>query len=253
MKKINLIKINAFLLFVMFVVQAQAQLVDGTRYTMQNKGTSKFLSAVDASTSTYVPVDAADTELQAFTFTTVDHTNGSGVTTTGLWTIDTDVRGILRISGAGAVIHTTKAPGAVTITSDGDKKASIELVSGNEYTVKLSGKFLTDLGNGTYEGTASQSGDSSVWIIQTAPTLSTKKLDVSSIFISNPVHNKLNIEGLNADINQISLYSLLGKELVTKTVNTKESISIDVSGLTSGVYLVKLQGENGVFTKKIVK
>lgn len=83
--------------------------------------------------------------------------------------------------------------------------------------------------------------------------LSTADFDTSSIFISNPVNNELSIKGLTANVKQVSVYSLLGKEVISREVNEKSALSIDVSALSSGLYLVKMQGEKGSYTKKIVK
>ncbi|GAA4950243.1 hypothetical protein GCM10023314_24480 [Algibacter agarivorans] len=83
--------------------------------------------------------------------------------------------------------------------------------------------------------------------------LSTKDFDTSSIFISNPVNNELSIKGLTSNVKQVSVYSLLGKEVISREVNEQSALKINVSALSSGMYLVKMQGDNGSFTKKIVK
>jgi len=86
-------------------------------------------------------------------------------------------------------------------------------------------------------------------------TLSTDEFDTSSVFISNPVKDELSIEGLNQSIKQISVYDLLGKQVITNNPSDDTtSVNLDVSSLTSGLYIVKLEGENGQsFTKKIIK
>jgi hypothetical protein len=85
--------------------------------------------------------------------------------------------------------------------------------------------------------------------------LSTEEFDTSSVFISNPVKDELSIEGLNQSIKQISVYDLLGKQVITNNPSDDTtSVNLDVSSLTSGLYIVKLEGENGQsFTKKIIK
>lgn len=86
-------------------------------------------------------------------------------------------------------------------------------------------------------------------------SLSTVEFDTSSIFISNPVKDELTIKGLNQSIKQISVYDLLGKQVISSNLSDDTiSTKLDVSKLTKGLYIVKLQGENGAsFTKKIVK
>lgn len=84
-------------------------------------------------------------------------------------------------------------------------------------------------------------------------TLSNEEFDTSSIFISNPVNNEISIKGLTAEVNSISVFSLIGKEVLTREVNGEASLTLDASALSSGMYLVKMEGENGSYTKKIVK
>ena len=85
--------------------------------------------------------------------------------------------------------------------------------------------------------------------------LSTEKFDTTSVFISNPVNDELTIKGLNQSIKQISVYDLLGKQVISNNLSDDTiSTNLDVSSLTTGLYIVKLEGENGAsFTKKIVK
>lgn len=85
--------------------------------------------------------------------------------------------------------------------------------------------------------------------------LSTEEFDTSSVFISNPVKDELSIEGLNQSIKQIAIYDLLGKQVITSNLeDDTTSTKLDVSTLTSGIYIVKLEGENGAsLTKKIIK
>jgi len=83
--------------------------------------------------------------------------------------------------------------------------------------------------------------------------LSSEDFDTSSIFVSNPVNDVLNIKGLSSNVKQISVYSLLGKEVLTRNVDGQSALTLDVNALSSGMYLVKMQGDNGSFTKKIVK
>ncbi|WP_188407847.1 T9SS type A sorting domain-containing protein [Hyunsoonleella pacifica] len=83
--------------------------------------------------------------------------------------------------------------------------------------------------------------------------LSNEEFDTSSIFISNPVNNEINIKGLTSNVKEVIVYSLLGQKVLTKEVNTQSSLSLDASALTSGMYLVEMKGDKGSFTKKIVK
>lgn len=65
----------------------------------------------------------------------------------------------------------------------------------------------------------------------------------------NPTKNNLFIEtALNSDIN-VSIVNMLGKEVVnTKVVNN----TVNVSNLTSGIYIVKITEEGKTSTKKLI-
>ena len=83
--------------------------------------------------------------------------------------------------------------------------------------------------------------------------LSNNNFDASSISITNPVKNQLNIKGLTDNVNKVSIFSLLGQEVLSRKVDAKSSLSINVSTLSKGMYIVELSGNSGKFTKKIIK
>ena len=83
--------------------------------------------------------------------------------------------------------------------------------------------------------------------------LSTKNFDASSLSISNPVNSQLTIKGISSEITKLSVFNLLGSKVLTQNVSGDSSLSINVSSLVSGMYIVKLEGANGAFSKKIIK
>ncbi|WP_303315181.1 T9SS type A sorting domain-containing protein [Flavivirga abyssicola] len=85
-------------------------------------------------------------------------------------------------------------------------------------------------------------------LIVTTGTLSTEKNTLTDTKLyPNPVNDILNISSVTT-IDHVSVYNMLGKEVV----RTKYS-SVDVSGLSSGVYIVKINSDNKVLTKRIIK
>ena len=82
--------------------------------------------------------------------------------------------------------------------------------------------------------------------------LSTEEFDTSAFAMSNLVSDQLTIQGLPSNVKQIAVYSLLGQKLITKEVSS-ESLNVNVSSLKTGMYIVDFIGENGRFTKKIIK
>ena len=65
----------------------------------------------------------------------------------------------------------------------------------------------------------------------------------------NPAKNNLFIEtALNSDIN-VSIINVLGKEVINSKVNNN---TVTISGLTPGVYIVKITEEGKTSTKKLI-
>ncbi len=82
-------------------------------------------------------------------------------------------------------------------------------------------------------------------------------LGANLLVYPNPINEKLNIQ-LPKNIGktaQIEIFDLTGKVLISKTVSTISinSISVDCESLTKGFYVLKLQSENLVLSKKILK
>lgn len=89
--------------------------------------------------------------------------------------------------------------------------------------------------------------------INTTPTFTLSSSSFSQIeglkMYPNPAKNNLFIEtALNSDIN-VSIVNMLGKEVVnTNVVNN----TVNVSNLTSGIYIVKITEEGKTSTKKLI-
>lgn len=83
--------------------------------------------------------------------------------------------------------------------------------------------------------------------------LSTADFDTSSIFVSNPVNDELTIKGLTPNVKDVNIYSLLGKQIMSIKVDGASTLNMDVSTLASGLYIVKMVGDNGSYSKKIIK
>ena len=74
--------------------------------------------------------------------------------------------------------------------------------------------------------------------------------DIFSVY-PNPVKDKLNIESAAA-VNSVRVYDILGKEVLTAQPDAI-SPSIDMSGLSSGAYLVRVTIGNASKTVKVIK
>lgn len=67
----------------------------------------------------------------------------------------------------------------------------------------------------------------------------------------NPVGTNLKFEG-DVLINQISIYNLLGQEVLSSNINDL-SFTIDCSGLIQGTYFVNIKTYKGNLYKKFIK
>ena len=86
-------------------------------------------------------------------------------------------------------------------------------------------------------------------ITKNSAVLATAKFNNFEFSMSpNPVKNILNINTLET-IKKVEIYNLLGKKVLASN-NTN---SVDVSSLSTSIYLVKLTSDKGVSTKKLVK
>ncbi|PCH52342.1 MAG: hypothetical protein COC22_04245 [Flavobacteriaceae bacterium] len=67
----------------------------------------------------------------------------------------------------------------------------------------------------------------------------------------NPVSNGKLFMNSNSNFDkQLEIYSMLGKRVYRKNVNTKETI--DISKLNAGIYMVKIKEEEKISTRKLI-
>ncbi|WP_299103665.1 lamin tail domain-containing protein [uncultured Tenacibaculum sp.] len=79
--------------------------------------------------------------------------------------------------------------------------------------------------------------------------LTNLSIDDLSIYKSAP--NTLTIVGLQAEAS-LKIFSILGKELVSKEINSNGVSNIDVPSLAAGAYIVEITSEKGKTSKKII-
>ncbi|WP_426432357.1 T9SS type A sorting domain-containing protein [Winogradskyella sp. HB-48] len=83
-------------------------------------------------------------------------------------------------------------------------------------------------------------------------TLSTSDFVASEFRIfPNPTNGNWNLVG-SGIINNVAVYDILGKQVLSLMPNSNEVI-LDSSSLRTGVYMAKIEGENGTKTVKLVK
>lgn len=82
--------------------------------------------------------------------------------------------------------------------------------------------------------------------------LANQNFDSSNFkFYPNPVKNTLNLSYVQ-NISNVSVFNLLGQKVLENTINAT-STQVDMSGLASGSYLVKVTSDNQTKTIKVIK
>lgn len=99
--------------------------------------------------------------------------------------------------------------------------------------------------------------DNSAFARSAYTTTSISELETSSISLfPNPAEKTITLSGLNTSAGEIlvSIYSLNGQLLFQENPLFRSPVTLDVSSLTSGAYLLKIAGIEGVeFRKLIIK
>lgn len=90
-------------------------------------------------------------------------------------------------------------------------------------------------------------------IIFTQNLLSTNEFSTELFSVSpNPTNSIWNINSNRQIIKAVWVYDIQGKQVIAMTPNSNEA-TIDASGLNNGIYMAKIEGENGTRTVKLIK
>ena len=83
-------------------------------------------------------------------------------------------------------------------------------------------------------------------------SLSTTDFETNTIsFFPNPAKDNVNFVSVNT-IERISIYNLLGQEVISKQVYSNE-FNLDISNLSNSTYVVKLINNNKSQSVKLIK
>jgi len=73
------------------------------------------------------------------------------------------------------------------------------------------------------------------------------------LFYPVPARDQLHIKSLNHTLNKIQIYSIDGRKIIEKNVNTfSQELSLDTSSLVSGAYIVNVSNGNQTMSKMII-
>jgi hypothetical protein len=86
------------------------------------------------------------------------------------------------------------------------------------------------------------------------PNVSNKSSDYSINLYPNPATDLLYINGQTSKIKSITIFDVQGKLISKKPdLNSEETLSISLKGLSLGIYSVKIITETDVFVQKFIK
>ncbi|PLX07738.1 MAG: hypothetical protein C0596_09945 [Marinilabiliales bacterium] len=119
----------------------------------------------------------------------------------------------------------------VVVNVDEDKNIDYELICLNNEELYCFGEF-TD------------------YIISTN---NTSNADGNISVYPNPVYDKLYFESDTDLTYRVNVYSNTGELIIDKTIENQTNVELDVSGLSLGVYFVRLITENQTINRKIIK
>lgn len=88
--------------------------------------------------------------------------------------------------------------------------------------------------------------------VETLSLADTKITNNLEIFIPNPVKNILQLKNLTDKVDFIQIVSLEGKKIIDSPVNSKTTLTIDVSAISNGTYIVHLIGKQFKQSKLIL-
>ncbi|UPQ78891.1 T9SS type A sorting domain-containing protein [Flavobacterium azooxidireducens] len=183
-----------------------------------------------------------------YTFTSANMNSTPGNTTYNGLTLTAR----LKIETPTIISYTTMAESELTLVLDPTFNGTIKVDNVN-YTASAGLVTIPSVPAGSH--TITKGSVANLYYIKTAYTNLSVNNPISKkdiILYPNPVTNDLNISIANSiTVERISIYSLIGQ--LVKSVDGSNVTTINMSDLTNGVYMVKIQTNQGVIDQKIIK
>ncbi|SDR70799.1 Por secretion system C-terminal sorting domain-containing protein [Polaribacter sp. KT25b] len=202
------------------------QLRDGVLFKSVQTGSVELTSSGGSSFATNPSISTADKAAYEIIF---EYTLGDDAASTTK---------SARLTNIGSSVAST------TETSTGIKQEIYDALTG-------SGAYFFNWALGFYtkgNSTINALYQNSLTITKNGAVLSTKGFNNFHFSMSpNPVNDVLTIN-TKETLKKVEIFNLLGKRVLSSTKN-----SVDVSSLSTSVYLVKISSDKGVSTKKLIK
>jgi hypothetical protein len=108
--------------------------------------------------------------------------------------------------------------------------------------------------NHTFTADSNLSGTGRFFLRFDAPTLNTNENNLNSLLIYTTANPKeIVIKGNLLDTTKATLYDMQGREILSQSLDIDKNLqTVDVSGLSSGVYVVKLRSKSYGMSKKVI-
>ncbi|MCB0464688.1 MAG: T9SS type A sorting domain-containing protein, partial [Aequorivita sp.] len=91
-----------------------------------------------------------------------------------------------------------------------------------------------------------------IWSGTCAPLLSVGENSLAGFsYYPNPTNGKLSLNSVS-DIESVSMYNLLGQQVLSSKIGATTS-DLDISGLTTGTYIMKVTVDGQTGTYKVLK
>ncbi|TNJ45009.1 T9SS type A sorting domain-containing protein [Tamlana fucoidanivorans] len=246
MKKIT------FILFLLSATFTYAQFTGAGEYYLLNNFTTNGVVYLSHDGDKAVRATSNSADATKFTFVSTGNTNEYNIV---VHTND----GILRANSTSEIPVVSYTPGSPSTSNP--NVWDVQLVPGTEsdptyniITPKTSTpRYLVYNNNTDAIGYSGSNFTRTQWIITSTNPLSNEEFDQSSIFVSNPINNSINIKGLSSNINKVEVFNIVGKSLISAETKGLSVLNLDATSLSSGIYILKFIGANTFATRKIVK
>lgn len=90
------------------------------------------------------------------------------------------------------------------------------------------------------------------WSFTTEPSLTNQQFIEENAFVQYVNNNKLFMQA-NVNIENAQIFNMAGKQIAANRFNNNTDVSIDLNNLSNGIYIVRVETENGSHSFKIVR
>ncbi|NBC58330.1 MAG: T9SS type A sorting domain-containing protein [Bacteroidetes bacterium] len=120
-----------------------------------------------------------------------------------------------------------------------------------DFCIKVTDAAAATAGTGVYS-TWTISANNNPYFFSETCSLNTKRFNQESVSISpNPTSGIINIKADNLQFKSAKIFSLQGQ--LVKTFNNLDVQTLDISNISSGLYVLVLTSNRGIVRKKLVK